>query len=421
VGSLVSLAVLWAWSDHRTLTGAFQQSAHLARALFGQIAVTSYQGLLGALRSYAEVLMPWLWQRLHHLMEQVAGGYWRVGLWLPLAVDGSRITTPRTRDNERAFAAPRYGRGKKARSRRKWKNKKKRSKKLSEPVKPQIWLTLLWHMGLKLPWSWKIGPSTASERHHLADAVQTQKFPENTMFCGDAGFVGFELWSTLREQGHHLLMRVGGNLRLLRNLVKTRHHYDHVYLWTKAALQAQRPPLELRLLTLQGPRGLVWVVTSVLSETELSDEQIRQLYRMRWGVELQFRALKQTFGRGKLRSRTPEAAIVELEWSLVGLWLIQLFAVKEQIILKSPPADSSVALAMNIIQEAMKHHHIAIATHLEMSHSLGKAIRDNYQRHTSKRAHYRPNKKDIPSTTKPLVRQANNDQRRAFAKLMLAA
>ena len=38
--------------------------------------------------------------------------------------------------------------------------------------------------------------------------------------------------------------------------------------------------------------------------------------------------------------------MVELDWSLVGLWLIQLFAVKEQIKTDSPPEQSSVALAL---------------------------------------------------------------------------
>jgi hypothetical protein len=152
------------------------------------------------------------------LMEQIARSHFRIGQWLPLAVDGSRFTTPRTTSNEQAFAAKNYGSGQMARSRAKWKNKKKRSKKLSAPVKPQIWLTLVWHMGLKLPWCWKTVPSNASERDHLIELIQSQKFPEHTLFCGDAGFTGYEFWKALLEQGHHFLVRVGGNVRLLKNL-----------------------------------------------------------------------------------------------------------------------------------------------------------------------------------------------------------
>ena len=127
---------------------------------------------MGALRSYTGPL----WHCSGGICTpDGAGGeqHWQIGLWLALAVNGSDLTTPRTANNERAFAIRNYGHGRKAKTRKKWKNKKRRSKKISEPVKPQIWLTLIWHMGLKLPWSWRTGPSTASERGHLLEMIET--------------------------------------------------------------------------------------------------------------------------------------------------------------------------------------------------------------------------------------------------------
>ena len=35
------------------------------------------------------------------------------------------------------------------------------------PPSPQLWLTLLWHVGSGLPWAWRTGPSGASERDQL--------------------------------------------------------------------------------------------------------------------------------------------------------------------------------------------------------------------------------------------------------------
>ena len=75
---LVALAVLWSWSDQPTLTGAFEHARQLA----------------------GEQLLPRLWMHLHALLEKVGENYWRIGRWLPLAVDGSRVTTPRTAKNE---------------------------------------------------------------------------------------------------------------------------------------------------------------------------------------------------------------------------------------------------------------------------------------------------------------------------------
>src|SRR5579872_1746877 len=363
---LVTLAAVWAWSDRSTLTAAFIDAKDLAVKMFGEVAVTTYQGMMGALRSYTAPLLVLFWRHLHARMEQVAGKHWQIGLWLALAVDGSRFTTPRTAKNERAFAIKNYGRGRKAKTRKKWKNKKRRSKKISEPVKPQIWLTLIWHMGLKLPWSWRTGPSTASERGHLLEMIEVQEFPENTLFCGDAGFVGYDFWNTIRLRQLHFL------------------------------------------------------VTSVLSEPDLPQRHAAQLYRLRWGIELQFRALKQTFDRTKLRSRTPENAIVELHWSVAGLTLVQLFAIKEQITIDSPPAQSSVALALAAIQEIVRHWSREVREPRAFIHRLQDATKDKYTRHGKKRARYQPDYKDEPCATAPIIKMATAKQRRAYKALQAA-
>lgn len=418
---LVQLSVLWAWSDRAKLTAAFTDARQLALELFGATAVNSYQGLMGALRAYTAPLLALLWPHLHARMEQVAGEHWRIGLWLALAVDGSRVTTPRTASNEQAFAIKNYGRGRKTKSRIKWKNKQRRSKRLSEPVKPQIWLTLIWHMGLQLPWTWRVGPSTASERGHLLEMLGTQKFPDYTLFCGDAGFVGYEFWNTIIGRGHHFLVRVGANVRLLKKLGAARHSRDLVYLWPAAVARKKQPPLVLRLIRFQGARGPVFLVTNVLSEAKLSQRQAAQLYRLRWGVELQFRTLKQTFGRTKLRSRTPDNALVELHWSLVGLTLIQLFAVKEQIQIDSPPANSSIALALGVIQDAMRNWSRQVFDPRDFSRRLQAATKDGYQRHRSKQARYRPNFKDKPCATAPIIVLATRKQCDDYQALLAAA
>jgi hypothetical protein len=417
---LVVLAVLWVWADKGTLTGAFQHAKQLAWSMLGKAALTSYQGLSNALVNWTGSLLPRIQQRLHGLMEKIGQDYWRVNGWLPLAVDGSRVTTPRTQSNETDFSAPNYGQGHKARSRRKWKNKKRRSKALSERVKPQIWLTLMWHMGLCMPWSWKTGPSTSSERGHFLEMVTAMSFPKKTLFCADAGFVGYDLWKTLQDAGHHFLIRVGANVRLLQCLGRARESEGVVYLWPNEVARKQEAPLVLRLVVLQGPRGTVYLVTNVLSTKALNDSLAAKLYRLRWGVELQFRSYKQTFGRGKLLSRTPQRALVELDWSLLGLWMIQLFAVKEQLAIASPPERSSVALAVSVIQDAMQAWTGDGYNPGRLRSRLSKAIKDDYHRTSSKRARYRPHFKDVPSTGKPKITRASKQQREAYHALTLA-
>jgi hypothetical protein len=418
---LVLLAVLTAWSDAEQMTAAFEKAAKLSQRLFGVLALHTFQGLMRALVTYGPQLIPKMWGRLQTLMQQVAPGHYRVGSWLALAVDGSRFTTPRTQSNEQAFAAKNFGKGKEARSRVKWKNKKKRSKKLCAPVKPQIWLTLIWHAGLKLPWCWKTGPSTSSERHHFMELLTTQKFPENTLFCADAGFIGYELWSLILQQGHSFLIRVGGNVQLLKNLGRARSRNGLVYLWPYAVMRRKQPPLMLRLIEVRSARGSMFLVTNVLSERELSIAALKRLYLLRWGIELQFRTIKQTFGRGKLRSRNADHAVAELEWSLIALTMIQLLAVREQIVVEIPPEQTSVAQAIAAIRHAIDTWNESVPKNQSLRIMLRNATKDRYRRIHPKTARYKPQYKDKPSAKTPIVTNATTAQRAVYYALGTAA
>lgn len=418
---LVALAVLMAWSPATQLTEAFKKAATLSQRLYGVVAIATYQGLMRALATYSPQLLPCLWRRLQKLMERAAPEYYRIGIWVALAVDGSRFSTPRTKSNEKAFSAKKFGRGTKAKSRRKWKNKKKRTKKLSAPVKPQIWLTLVWHMGLKLPWCWKSGPSTSSERHHLMDMLQWHQFPVNTLFCCDAGFVGYELWSSIIDTGHSFLIRVGGNVRLLKNLGHARTGDGIVYLWPDSAARKKQAPIVLRLIEVKGSKGSMFLVTNVMNQRKLSNTTLKKLYPLRWGVELQFRAVKQTFGRGKLRCRNSDHALSELDWSLVALMMVQLFAIKEQIKLNEPPDNMSVSLAIKAIRHAMEQWNEPARGEAKLTHLLQNAIKDSYDRESNKAARYQPNYKDKPVATKPIIIKATKKQRQSYQQLSLVS
>src|SRR3989442_14667471 len=96
--------------------------------------------------------------------------------------------------SEYAFFAANNGKGMTARYRKKKSQgmrRKKNERNKPQPQEPQAWITLLWHMGLRLPWSWRLGPSNSSERGHVIEMIENGKFPTNTLFCGDAGFVGY--------------------------------------------------------------------------------------------------------------------------------------------------------------------------------------------------------------------------------------
>jgi hypothetical protein len=387
-------------------------------AIFGIAPLSSYQGLMNALKRYSMKLLPPLWTRMHRLMEQTDTARFRVGMWLALAVDGSRIDVPRTESNEQRFSKPRgakkKSRKKSKRSRHAHQRRKPVSKKSHydpQAGRPQMWLTLVWHTALQLPWCWKVGPSYSSERAHLLDLLQSQDFPQNTLFCGDAGFVGYEFWQSIRAHQHHFLVRVGSNVRLLKNLGYVRESGGTVYCWPDEAAKKKQPPLPLRIMKFHDGRGEVYLVTSVLEEKTLTRKQVGEIYRSRWGIELQFRAFKQTYQRSKLRSRSPDCAEIELHWSLMGLWIIQLLSLKERTELAEPEATTSVAAAIRIIRNMVIHSDHLRTPAQSLQKQLANATTDTYQRKSKKKSRNYPRRKEEPSAGKPKMRIATKEDR----------
>ena len=282
---------------------------------------------------------------------------------------------------------------------------------IPKPVAPQMWLTLVWHVGIRLPWCWKLGPSYFSERAHVQTLLDEQRFPLNTLFCANAGFVGYEFWQAILDQGHSFLIRVGGNVRLLKHLGVIRQKGDIVYCWPDEAMRKKQPPLVLRLLRFHDGRGEVYLVTNILDDKELSTKQASLIYRRRWGIELQFRSLKQTYGRAKLRARTPEIAEVELHWSLLGLTMLQLLAMKEQTWAGEPADKTSIAAVLRIIRSIMAGRSEKRPANASLGKRLQNATTDSYQRRRKKQSRNYPLRKEEPCTGAPIILTATAKQR----------
>jgi hypothetical protein len=422
---LVQVAILWVWDSQPLLVESANNAFRNARSLFGSTGVNSYQTLITALKKYTEQILPPLIARMHHLMETTEQSRFRIGQWSPLAVDGSRLDASRTAANEKRFCKPNT----KKKSKNKGKNKRGRhattrrpvSRKKHynpQPVGPQVWLTLLWHVGQRLPWTWKIGPSYSSERSHLVEMLKTSNLPDNTLICGDAGFVGYDFWNKIHSEGHHFLIRVGSNCRFLKTLGRVRERDGIVYCWPKEKQQCKQPPLILRLLRFHDGRGEVYLVTNELSSRRLGASDASQIYRKRWGIEVQFRSLKQTYGRSKLLGHTPDVVEQELTWSLVGLWMAQLLALREQTDRLEPNAHTSVAMVLRILQHILHCPGEIPARGESFRSRITAATTDTYDRKSKKKSRNFPRRKEEPRTGAPKVERATESQQ-TLAKAIL--
>lgn len=336
-----------------------------------------------------------------------------------IAGDGSRIELPRTESNETRYSPKR----KKKRSRRqarsqakasrgkRWRKAKRQSEESirKKANSPQMWLTLFWHVGTGLPWAWRTGPSDSSERQHLEEMLP--ELPENTLITADAGFMGYDFWSAVMAAGHHFVIRAGANVRLLKKLGFAREYENTVYLWPDWARKKDLPPLALRAVWVHNGKHPMCLITNVLSAKRLSDRQIAQIYKARWGIELFFRTFKQTFGRRKLRSHKGEHAQLEAEWSLVAVWAVCLLAQREIANSGGDPCQLSPAGAIKAIQKAMCNYRNRPDDRTE---SLGwmfrNALLDDYRRTSSKTARAYPQKRTRERTGVPTITSASKPQ-----------
>jgi hypothetical protein len=130
-----------------------------------------------------------------------------------------------------------------------------------------------------------------------------------------------------------------------------------------------------------GKNEKVWLLTSVLDRRELSNKAMAKLYKRRWGVELQFRALKQTFDRRKVRCRCPERVLTEIEWSIFGMAAVELMAIKEQMKdADARPEKLSFSQALTAVRHSLNNLTDCPAFLDDLKTGLRRALIDNYER-----------------------------------------
>ena len=133
--------LLAAWNPGSTLRDRFEAARDVLNECFParQAVGDTYPGLIKALLTRSPLES--LGQELRRKMRELAGPHWTRCGWCVFAADGSRVECPRTAANQEKFGCA----GKAG-------------------CLPQMWITLLMHLGTGLPWAWKTGPGTDSER-----------------------------------------------------------------------------------------------------------------------------------------------------------------------------------------------------------------------------------------------------------------
>jgi hypothetical protein len=224
---------------------------------------------------------------------------WTVKDFVPFGCDGSRLQCPRSQELEQ-----RLGQAGKPDS------------------APMLWVTALVHLRTGLLWAWRLGQGTASEANHLKALLTA--LPANALLVADAGYMGYDLYSSILASGRSFLIRLSSRAYLYTQDQQDlpRFREGPVWYWPGDQQKRRQPPLSLRLLRVRGKKADVWLLTNVRDRKQLGRKLASQLYRWRWRNEGLFRTYKQTVGKVKLAHRTVRLVHREAEASLLAVQLL---------------------------------------------------------------------------------------------------
>ncbi len=407
---LAIVALLWSWSDESLVGDRFTTARRIALAMFPQpqAVANTFQGFIKLLRKWTGGLLSTLQNVFRKRMQEDFADLMKVGKWVIYGVDGSRINLARTKANEQAFSPQRKNKKGKTKSQKKKQYASQADARKANTV--SIWITVLWHLGSGLPWDWRLGPSDSSERAHWLEMMKG--IVERALFVADAGFVGYEYSSAAISAGHQVLLRVGSNVTLLKKLgYYAKEAEGIVYLWPSKAAKKKQPPLVCRLIVAHNGKHPIYLITSILSTKDLSDAQALEIYKRRWGIELFYRHLKQTYEMHKLKSTSPESGMVELNWALLGLWCMALYALKELRRKGIDPNRLSFAKLIRAFRRMLRDYLHPIERDKKLCDLLGEAVIDDYDRsNSSKTSRKYPRKKNEKPPGAPKIQTATQSQ-----------
>jgi hypothetical protein len=352
---------------------------------------TSYDGWRDALQRESSRILPLVIGKLRQHMDTLVA-YQKIGRWKAFGVDGSDAACPRTQLNQAAAS----GKG-------------------QHGGMPLLSMTVTYHLRLGLPWAFRVGPSTESERSHLEQMID--ELPPNSLVVADAGFPGYACCRKMIEKQRHFLLRVGGNMYLLKDLgYEYEQDGNFVYLWPNEQQDRKEPPLKLRLIVIhdEGKRP-IFLVTSVLDPGALTQEEAREIYHARWGIEIFYRDTKQTLDHDGLLSRKPPNCCLEMIWNLLSIWLLKLMTIRKLVATGIEPRKTSVAKAHNAARRALRN--APPKRGLSLSQSLEACQIDSYRRQTPKASRDYPRKKRHKPPEPPHINSATKTQRELAQRL----
>lgn len=234
VQPLVLMLLLMTWCHGDSQADRFEAAKAYCRVCMRKRRTPgkTVQGFQKALARLPLLVLRTLAAGVRRVLALRLGQHWFVESFVPIGCDGSRVQCPRTAELEQ-----RMGQAGKEKS------------------APMLWVTALVHLRWGVPWAWRFGKGTASERDHLGQMLGV--LPRLALLVADAGYFGFRLAEQLMGRQVMFLLRMSSNVTLYtRERVRLeRYREGEVYYWpSRKDQKTGAAPLHVRLIRIRAKR-----------------------------------------------------------------------------------------------------------------------------------------------------------------------
>jgi len=154
----------------------------------------------------------------------------------------------------------------------------------------------------------------------LSDVDMFEKLSELILVM-DKGYTNYDRYRELDERDISFVVQLKKNAKY--TVLSSEKHKGYI----DYRIRLEKNGLELRMVEYNGEFKKWTFITNISSE-ELSGHDIREIYRMRWMIEIFFRKLKQVANIEHLISESNNGVIIQVYSTLVAYTLVNIFLIE---------------------------------------------------------------------------------------------
>jgi len=226
-----------------------------------------------------------------------------------------------------------------------------------------------------------LNPNGTSERGCvMSHLVQAGK---NDLILYDRGYVAFWLYALHVQHQHHFCMRAKTNQSLVvKDFIKSKKKEAVVTFHpNKSSIQTCKDkglpnsPISLRLVRVDLPNEVEVLITNLTDKSKYDVSIFKSLYHMRWGVEENYKRLKQWVDIENFSGKSALSVLQDFYAKIVSTNLTALMVMSSQKIVTKKTQHRKLKYQVNFAQalSKMKHHlihfirqaHNNIACHIQ--------------------------------------------------------